>query len=80
MTYMWHLVQSMQRYYEGTMKTYTVLVTNDISDGKAYTYGIGIYYKWPMGNFSSLVASAWYQKEHPKPQQNMFVSADRNNN
>lgn len=77
---MWHPVQSMQRYWEHNEDLYAVLVTNDISDGNANTYGIGIYYKWPTGNFSSSVASAWYQQEHPKPRQNTLVSADRNNN
>lgn len=73
-----------------------MLVLNDISAGKTYTYGTGIYlqmsygklpffwdifiYKCLMGNFSSSEASAWYQQEQLKPHQDTLVRTDRNNN
>lgn len=40
----------MQRYQEHNGDTYTTLVTNNISDGMAYPYDTGIYYKQPMGD------------------------------
>lgn len=68
------------KYWEHNKDLYTMLVTNDISAGKAYTYDTGIYYKCPVGNFSSSETSAWYQQEHLKPHQDTLMSGDRNNN
>lgn len=84
-TYMQLLLQSMQRYQEHNGDTYTTLVSNNISDGMAYPYDVGIYYKQPMRDSWPSAASARDQQGHLKPYHDMLVhttqgSSDRNTN